>query len=193
MNPKKPLEIRPRREYGSVMSLPRRMSAAAVLALAVTQLAYGAVEATPKSRDLAVQAAAEIRQIEQDLDRMNNTLNSFPSNEVAIRQPLQRQILEKQRLLMQKQRDLAVCQRAGQAQLSKPQAKELEDVARLWKSGAKDKALAAWKTWLTSAKRPDPTLKEDLSLLAGWVACRAAEDCSACAAIRDELVRRASN
>lgn len=174
-------------------SLLRRMSASVVLAVAVTQLAYGAAEAPPKPGDPASKTTAEIRQIEQDLDRMNDTLNSFPSNEVAIRQPLQRQIVEKQRLLMQKQRDLAACQRAEQAQLSKPQARELEGVARLWKSGAKDKALAAWKTWLTSAKRPDPVLKEDLSLLAGWVACRAAEDCSACAAIRDELVQAGGN
>jgi hypothetical protein len=126
--------------------------------------------ATPTRETLA----ADIRQLELDIGALNDQLSMVPTREIALRQPLERQLREKQQALFSKQRALSALPASpgDAATAPRPPAK----LAKLFKEGKADEAAARWKEWLGSKEGPKAQGPADLRLLAAQVAAQASED-----------------
>lgn len=163
----------------------KRRILCALFALAVVAAAR-AVEPTPTPTRESL--AADIRQLEAEINQLNNQIMMVPSREVALRQPLERQLREKQQALTAKQRALATLP-GSDAALAVPNATStagLRPVVKLFKEGKANDAVTLWSAWLKSKDGPKIEGPADLRLFAAWVAGQASTSTKS----RDEILQR---
>lgn len=127
---------------------------------------------------------SEIRNIETSIERLNDRLLAVPSHEIGLRQPLERELREQQRRLVEKQRALAALPNADG--LTETQAAALRPIARLFKEGKDAEGMARWTAWLKSANAPKDSSPANRRPFAAWVADESARAADA----RNALLRR---
>ncbi|NUN93384.1 MAG: hypothetical protein HUU04_06355 [Verrucomicrobiae bacterium] len=132
----------------------------------------------------------EIRKIEVAIDRLNDRLLAIPSREIGLRQPLERELRDQQRQLIEKQRALAALPHAPGPNAS--QAAALRPVAKLFKEGKDAEGLARWKAWLKSANAPKDPSPADVRPFAAWVAGETARAEDARNALLQQLLEAAA-
>lgn len=162
----------------------KRRIACALFALAVASAARAVEPPATPTRD---SLAAEIRQLESDINQLNDQIVMVPSREVALRQPLERQLREKQRALVEKQRALSALPPAeGAPTPGAASTATLRPIVKLFKDGKGDEAIARWGAWLKSKDSPKIEGPADLRLFAAWVAGQVSADPKA----RDAILQR---
>ena len=170
----------------------KRRIAHVLFALAVAMAARAAESpATPTRESLT----AEIRQIESEIDRLNSQIDMVPSREIALRQPLDRQLREKQQALFNKQQRLAQLPASStpgvSSILSDAQTAALRPIVKLFKEGKADEAVARWTAWLKSKDAPKVQGPAALRMLAAWVAGQVSAEASVRDGILDRLLAAA--
>lgn len=163
--------------------------------LFVLAVAMAARAAEPPATSPRESLAAEIRQIESEINRLNLQIDMVPSREIALRQPLDRQLREKQQALLDKQQKLAALPSDGApgvpSLLSDAQTAALRPIVKLFKEGKADAAVARWTAWLKSKDAPKVQGPAALRMLAAWVAGQASAEASVRDGILDRLLAAA--
>ncbi|MCC7517969.1 MAG: hypothetical protein IT578_02165 [Verrucomicrobiae bacterium] len=157
----------------------KRLSACALVCL-ISALGVRATE--PSAAPSRESLTEEIRRLDAEIERLNDRLLMTPSREVALRQPIERDLRSKQRALAEKQRVLDALAAPPSAAIGSG----LRPIAKLFKEGKDSEGLVRWRSWLTSKEAPKDLSPDGLRGPAEQIAAQVSED----AKVRDALVRK---